>query len=815
MPPKRHTHRAAKPGTARRPAARRPAARRKSTGRKAASDGPLKTGLRRIALGLLGVLLGFSVVYVLLLDRQVRQQFGQQRWQLPARVFAAPMELYPRKALDKQELVQELEALGYQQRTVVKGPGSYSSGHQHVDIVTRGFDFPDGHDPSVAVRVSFNANAVKTVTSLPGGQQSGPVRLEPRAIGGIHPQQGEDRVLVDMKRLPPQLIPTLLTVEDRHFYQHSGINPIAIARAMWADLRAGKAVQGGSTLTQQLVKNYFLSHDRTLTRKAKEAALALILEFRYDKEEILDAYLNEIFLGQEGARAIHGFGLASEFYFGRPLDELELPQIAMLVGLARGASYYNPRRHPKRALERRNRVLDQLQVTGVASAEQVAAAKAAPLGVTASPRSRNSGYPAFLELVRRQLRRDYRQEDLESDGLNIFTTLNPQIQARAETALRRRLTELENQRRLPRGKLQGAVLVSSREGGELEAIVGGRKAGFDGFNRALDAQRPIGSLVKPAVYLTALQQPKRWSLASKLDDSPITLTDASGKPWRPKNYDRKSHGVVSLLDSLARSLNVSTVRLAVKVGLKNIVRTLHALGVEDKLPPYPSLALGSVSLSPLTVTQVYQTLAAGGFRSPLRTIRAVTTQQGLPLQRYRLKAEKAADPRAVYLTNTALQVVVKKGTARGLKRMLPAGMGAAGKTGTTNKLRDSWFAGFTNERVATVWVGRDDNTPAGLTGSQGAMKVWGDLMSAEHPKPLGLVVPEGIVQLRVPGSNGSCRHSIALPFYASNPPAPKQRCTAAVRPVPPSKPGNAGRSKRPANSPKTDAFPLDWLYEDL
>lgn len=812
MPPKRQTRRAATPTPARRPAARRKPARRKAS----ASDGPVKAWLRRISLGLLGLLLGFSVVYVLLLDRQVRQQFDQHRWQLPARVFAAPMELYPRKALDKQELVQELDALGYQRRTVVKGPGSYSSGREHVDIVTRGFDFPEGHDPSVAVRIRFNSNAIKTVTSLPGGQQSGPVRLEPRAIGGIHPQQGEDRVLVNMKQLPPMLIPTLLTVEDRHFYQHSGINPIAIARAMWANLRAGKAVQGGSTLTQQLVKNYFLSHDRTLIRKAKEAALASILEFRYDKEEILEAYLNEIFLGQEGARAIHGFGLASEFYFGRPLDELELPQIAILVGLARGASYYNPRRHPKRALERRNRVLDQLQVTGVASAEQVAAAKAAPLGVTASPRSRSSGYPAFLELVRRQLRRDYRQEDLESEGLNIFTTLNPQIQARAETALRRRLAELENQRKLPRGKLQGAVLVSSRQGGELEAIVGGREAGFDGFNRALDAQRPIGSLVKPAVYLTALEQPRRWSLASKLDDSPITLTDATGKPWRPKNYDRKSHGMVPLIDSLARSLNVSTVRLAVKVGLKKIVSNLHALGVEEDLPAYPSLALGSVSLSPLTVTQVYQTLAADGFRSPLRTIRAVTTHQGRPVQRYRLKAKKVADPRAVYLTNTALQAVVKTGTARGLKRMLPAGMGAAGKTGTTNKLRDSWFAGFTAERVAVVWVGRDDNTPAGLTGSQGALKVWGDLMSAEHPKPLALAVPDGIVQVRVPGSDGSCRRAVTLPFYASNPPPAKQRCgTASQRPAT-GNPGPAhGGKQRPAPPPKTDAFPLDWLYEDL
>jgi len=811
MPPKRQN----------RPRARtqktsRSAARPRSRAKK--QDNRLVALLRRIAMGLLGLFIGFSVVYVLLLDRQVRQQFDQQRWQLPARVYAAPMEIHPRKALDKQEMLQELDALGYQQRAVVKGPGSYASTRDHIDIVTRGFDFPDGHDPSVAVRISFASGSIKSVTSLPGGQQSGPVRLEPRSIGGIHPQQGEDRILVNMKSLPPLLVPTLLTVEDRHFYQHSGINPIAIMRAMWANMRAGKAVQGGSTLTQQLVKNYFLSHDRTLTRKAKEAVLASILEWRYDKEEILEAYLNEIFLGQDGARAIHGFGLASEFYFGRPLEELELPQIAVLVGLARGASYYNPRRHPERALERRNRVLEQLRTTEAASDSQIATAVSAPLGVTGSPRARSSGYPAFLELVRRQLRRDYRQEDLESDGLNIFTTLNPQIQARAETALRRRLAELENQRKLPRGKLQGAVLVSSRVGGEMEAIVGGREASFDGFNRALDAQRPIGSLVKPAVYLTALENPRRWALNTRLDDSPITLRDSAGKNWRPKNYDRKSHGMVPLQDSLARSLNVSTVRLAVQVGLNNVVKTLHALGVDDKLPAYPSLALGSASLTPLTMTQVYQTLAAGGFRSPLRTIRAVTTQDGRPLKRFRLKAEPVADPRAVYLTSTALQAVVQKGTARGLKKMLPKGLGAAGKTGTTNKLRDSWFAGFTADRVAVVWVGRDDNTPAGLTGSQGAMKVWGDLMSTEHAKPLGLKAPKGIVRVRVAGPGGSCADAITLPFYASNPPAASKRCgtPSAATSAPPRRSSNpgSGRPRQPDNR-KNDAFPLDWLYEDL
>ncbi len=394
------------------------------------------------------------------------------------------------------------------------------------------------------------------------------MRLEPALVGSIYPAHSEDRVLVRRAEIPDHLVQGLLAVEDRRFFEHAGVDIRGIARALLANLRAGETVQGGSTLTQQLVKNFILTPERSLSRKFNEAMMALIVEARYDKDEILEAYANEIFLGQEGARAIHGFGLAAYFYFNRPLRELRLHETALLVGLVKGASYYNPRRHPQRALQRRDLVIGQMQAQGFLTDQQAEAARQQPLGVSARGAAHGQRVPAFVDLVRRQLRRDYREEDLTSEGMRIFTTLDPWVQQQAAAVLGARLAKIEKSRGIGRGSLQGALIVAAAQNGEIQALIGDRDADYAGFNRALDAIRPIGSLVKPAVYLAALQRSEKYTLTSLIDDRPVDLKMPNGQRWQPQNYDRKVHGSVMLHEALARSLNLATVNLGLEVGLR-------------------------------------------------------------------------------------------------------------------------------------------------------------------------------------------------------------------------------------------------------
>jgi penicillin-binding protein 1B len=709
-------------------------------------------------------------VYAVLLDREVRERFEGKRWALPARVYARPLELYPGAPVPAETLVRELELLRYRRASEVREPGTYVVRGGEVRVHTRPFSFWDGPEPGRVLVLSFGGEGVAAVREGAGGASVPLARLEPLTIASIYPAHQEDRTLVRLGEVPELLVRALIAVEDRSFYAHRGIDLRGVARAAAANLRAGGVVQGGSTLTQQLVKNFYLTSERTLRRKANEALMALLLERRYGKDEILEAYLNEVYLGQDGPRSVHGFGLASRFYFDRPLAELDLPRIALLVGLVRGPSLYDPRRQPERARARRDRVLEILARQGVISPADERRARAAPLGVAPESPPGGARYPAFVDLVRRQLARDYREEDLRTEGLRIFTTLDPAVQEEAETALSRGLAALGG------GELQGAVVVADPRSGEVLAAVGGRAPRDAGFNRALDAARPVGSLVKPAVYLAALSDPRRFTLVTPVDDAPLDLSLPTG-PWAPRNFDRAFHGRVPLYEGLVQSYNVATVRLGLDVGLESVRRVLAALGVEREVRAYPSLLLGAFALSPLEVTQMYQTLAGGGFRAPLRAIREVLTVSGEPLARYPLIVERAADPRVVYLVDAALRRVLEEGTGRSARGLLPPGLVAAGKTGSTGDLRDSWFAGYTADRVATVWVGRDDNAPTGLTGASGALRIWADLMGRIGAASLDAAAPEGVEWARVDPATGQrggpgCRGCVELPFLAETAPAP-------------------------------------------
>ncbi|MEO6696802.1 MAG: transglycosylase domain-containing protein, partial [Gammaproteobacteria bacterium] len=476
------------------------------------------------------VLIAFAM-YVVYLDHTVRVQFEGKRWALPARVYARPLELFQDMKLNPETLAAELNDLGYVQAVQPDGPGTYSRTPGSFRFVTRSFRFWDTSESSQPVTAVFDSGTLSALRNTQTGARLDLVRLDALPVGGIYPAQHEDRILIQVKETPPLLIKALIDMEDRRFYKHHGINAVSILRAFWVNLRAGSAMQGGSTLTQQLVKNFYLTTERTLSRKLNEVIMAVLLELHYSKDEILEAYLNEIFLGQDGQRAIHGFGLASQFYFGRPLNELNLPQLALLVGMVPAPSSYEPRQHTARAITVRNRVLDAMLAQQDITAEQLAKAKQTPLGVTPKPSAGASPYPAFMDLLRRQLQHDYKEEDLTSEGLQVFTAFDPQIQRVVESALSNRIASLEKAYKIPEGKLEGAVIVTDTQNGEVLALVGGRDARYTGFNRALAAQRPIGSLIKPVIYLSALAQPQKYTLVTPLDDSAFTLKNPGSTPW--------------------------------------------------------------------------------------------------------------------------------------------------------------------------------------------------------------------------------------------------------------------------------------------
>jgi len=755
-------------------------ARRKPTRRKSARKKPgLLRRLFRVLMLLVGLGIGLSVPWVIWLDMQVRDEFEGRIWDVPSRVYARPLSLYSGKSVSKDALLIELKAAGYRKAKQATEPGSYSSNGNSFDINRRAFQFDDGAEPSIRFRLSLKANVVSGITLVPGSEDPGLVRVDPAEIASIYPLHDEDRTLVALQDAPELLVTGLQAVEDRQFKHHHGVAMRSIARAFVANVKAGKAVQGGSTLTQQLVKNYFLSSERTLVRKANEAIMAVLLELHYDKAQILEAYVNEIFLGQQGKHAIHGFGRASEFYFDRPLENLEPQQIALLVGMVRGASLYNPRRNPQRALQRRDQVLDIFGTTGLMTATEVAATKSLPLGVTDQPRSGGSRYPAFLDLVRRQLKRDYRASDLSSEGLKIFTTLVPSDQEYAQQAVSAGLDNLK-QRGLP-ADLQAALVLADVTSGEIRALVGDRDAGRNGFNRALDARRQIGSVIKPLVYLSALEHVDDYNLITPVLDAPISLRQPDGSVWSPANYDHKSHGEIPLMDALIHSYNQATVQVGLKVGIASLIHKIKQLGVEAEIQAVPATLLGAVELTPIEVTQMYQSIAAGGYSAPLRSVTAVLTPQGDLLSRYPLRLMPLEHREAVAVLNFALTRVVEQGTARNLHGLLGNNTLIAGKTGTTNEQRDSWFVGYTRDLVAVSWVGRDDNRPAGVTGNNAAMRVWAGLFRHLPIEALDLRMPDGAGFIWVDPQQQAltdpvCEGAVQIPFIQGSEPQKSTSC---------------------------------------
>lgn len=762
------------------------AKRKKSTAKKRARKAsPPKRRwsgrLWRFGLLLAGIALGLLVPWVLYLNYQVTTEFEGRKWDLPSRVYARALELYPGASIPLPDLQAELRASGYRAAGETARPGQYRVSGNTVDIHLRPFRFHDGAEEARRVRIRISGGKVTSLSDLDRGGAIDLARLDPAEIASIYPLQKEDRTLVRIADVPPLLVTGLQAVEDRNFKHHPGIDIRGIGRAALANLKALRAVQGGSTLTQQLVKNYFLTHDRTIARKLNEAIMAVLLEVHYDKAEILEAYINEVFLGQQGAYAVHGFGQASLYYFDQPLERLEPQQIALLIGLVKGASYYNPRKHPERARARRNQVLAAFAETGLLGEEAAARAAAKGLGVTEQARARGTRYHAFVDLVRRQLAQVYREQDLKTEGLHIYTTLAPSVQDKAQTAVTDGLRRLEARGLSP--SLQAALVVADVDTGEVRGLVGDRDPHRAGFNRAIHARRQIGSVVKPLVYLLALEHSRDYSLLTRIEDGPLSLRLPDGSEWKPANYDGESHGEVTLLEALTRSYNQATVRLGLTLGVRHLVDRIAQLGVAARVDAVPSAFLGAVELTPLEVTQIYQSLAAGGFSVPLRSVIAVQTAAGDELVRYPLRMLPQPRREAIAVLNYALTEVVEQGTAKALPDLLGKDATIAGKTGTTNDRRDSWFVGYTRNLVAVTWVGEDDNRPAGVTGSNAAMHLWAGLFRQLPLEPVDLRMPDGAYWLWVEPENGSlsargCEGAVEMPFIDGSEPGRASACLA-------------------------------------
>jgi penicillin-binding protein 1B len=667
----------------------------------------------------------FLVIAGIYFDKKIERRLDGSAWTLPAQVYARPLLIERHQSITQQSLITELKLLNYRPVTKVRSAGQFSVKGNKIELYRRAFDFPKGIQEKEKVTVSFSNNIFASITTNDGTKLSS-FKLDPLLLSRLHSAQIEDRVFVPFTKIPDLLINTLLLMEDRNYYHHQGISPFAIMRAFIVNFKAGHTVQGGSTLTQQLAKNLFLTQERSLWRKFQEAYIAVLMDYKYSKDKLLEAYLNEVYLAQNGRTGVYGIGLASDYYFARPINELRIEQVALLVAIIKGPSYYNPRRNPKRALARRDLVLRMMVANGLINTNDYEYAVADSLHLSRKSALNQRANPAFISFLHREMKQQVPASIRKKSGLHIFTSIDPMAQKSAEFAVVNGLNKVDKNKRK---SLQGAMVISDRNNAELKAIVSDRDVKFSGFNRALDANRPIGSLVKPAVYLTALEA--GYGLDEKLNDREIVLKNSTGQRWNPKNYDRKFRGQVSFEEALYKSLNVPTVNLGMQVGLSNVINSLYKLGIKEDIKAYPSLILGSVSLSPFEVAQMYQPLTMQGQYKSLQMIRAISSNEGELLYQRNDEMQQRFSKKAVKKLTNILHKVTTKGTARSLIWRNP-GQTFAGKTGTTNDLKDSWFVGFNDHEVVTTWVGRDDNQSTKLTGSSGALILFSVYMKQKN-----------------------------------------------------------------------------------
>jgi penicillin-binding protein 1B len=742
-----------------------------------------KSNLRFFSISLIVLLLitsGGIVLgswYLRTLEDTVTAKFDGQKWRFPSKIYSDSYLLYAGMNLRTEDFLEKLRRLGYQEtKAAPDGKGEYrfqrSSGL--LDIFLHDFSYPTETFKGVPIRISLQGNTVGKLQNRNNGEELFSLELEPELVTGLYETVWQERRLVKLPEVPPLLVRAILAIEDERFYRHFGVDPVALTRAMWVNFRSGAVLQGGSTLTQQLVKNFFLGSERTMSRKLKEAFMALIVERNYSKNEILENYLNEIYLGQKGSQGIYGIWEASQFYFSKPLTELSVGEMALLAGLIRGPNNYSPYRSVEAATKRRNVVLAKLLEDNIISRQQYEASLNETLPHRQLIKVTNDA-PYYVDFLRRELAENYSNDVLTTEGLRIFTSLDLHLQKLAERSLSEGLKALEAKypalrRRAEEDSLEGAVVVIRPQTGEIKAMAGGRNYQKSQFNRVFQAKRQPGSIFKPFVYLAALMygadNGRKFTAMTKVDDSPFTW-EYDRQEWKPGNYNDEFFGTVTLRRALEKSLNSATARIAREVGIRRVRDLAQRLGIQSSLPAVPSLALGAAEVTPLEVAVAFSTLANNGVRTRPLTVKQVLDPEARVLEKRDVRVEKVVSAQMAFLINHLLKGVLDRGTADSARR---AGFTrpAAGKTGTTNDYKDAWFVGYTPDLLTVVWVGFDNQSKLGLSGSQAALPIWTDFMiRATAGTPVtDFVPPPGIKFVDVDPISGQ----LATP-----------RCTSVIR----------------------------------
>ena len=731
----------------------------------------MKLSLKLITYLSLIIFLVISIAYVSILDSKVVNKLDGVLWTVPAKVYARPLELAEGGKINVDSLKKELEILSYElTKGIPDTPGEFSQSQRSVNIFIRGF----GSQEPGLYRLKIENDKIDSIKRK-DGISIDLIQLEPLSIGGMFPSHLQDRILLNFSQVPKDLEEMILVVEDRNFYSHKGISLRSIMRAFIKNTRALGIEEGGSTITQQLAKSLFFSPEQTIRRKIKEAIAALLIEMHYSKQEILLAYINDVFIAQSGRRAIHGFGLASQFFFGTDLKNLSLDQKALLVGMLKGPSLYSPINNPDRAKTRRDLVLSLIKNDSLITEEEYLDLKGRSLKVIPPSFKSLSKYPAFNDIVTLDLRKNFDDSDLRTKGLKIITNLDPVVQDYLEESIKDTKLKLKRRYGSQLNGLEGAGIVIDSFSGEVVAAIGSTKPNNYGFNRAINAVRPIGSLVKPFIYLSALQHYSKYNLSTLLDDSKLSVSLPGGKLWEPNNFDKKFHGNIPLHVALSESYNVATTRLGMDLGYSVVQETFTKLGIEKKIPKYPSIFVGSFEMTPLEAIQAYQTIASEGFYSPLNSIRTVESSEDVLSLSYPYKVEQRFRPEPIYLLKFVLKQTFISGTARGFSSRVIEKWKTGGKTGTSDDQRDSWFVGYAGNYLMLVWLGFDDNRKSPLTGRTGALQVWKNFMSRLDPIAYEVRKPSRIRYEWVDAKDGllsgeSCKGSILIPFVEGTEP---------------------------------------------
>ena len=720
----------------------------------------------------LGVLLLIFVILGIWVYRESVGRFEVRKLRLPTRIYADYTPLEVDRPMQTDDLMEKLDRLGYRQVPRLAQPGEFLVSDDGIDIYLRGFKHPSGEYPAHPVRMTIARSRIASVVSLREADAPDRAALEPELLTSILSDQLENRRPVTLNQVPQHLQDAVVVAEDVRFWRHPGVDPFGIARAVFRNLRSKGISEGGSTLTQQLVKNYFLTSEQTYKRKIIEAFMAVVLDARYSKREILEAYLNDIYLGRNRSISILGVGEASRYFFGKPVSEINVAEAATLAGLIPSPNNYSPFNNPEKSMQRRNLVLALMLKEK--KIDQATYEKARSTKLPKKPfrvKSGLSSIPFYVDRVLHELARDYGIDDVKGRGLQVYTAIDLSAQDSAARTVDTSLQALEKRSsRLRKRGLQAALIHVDIPTGEIRALVGGRNYEQSQFNRALNAKRLVGSLFKPFVYLTAFEpslSSQNITPATLVSDTRFVLKRRWSDDWSPRNYDGKYNGNVTVQQALEQSLNSASVRIGLACGMEPILKTARTLGVTTEMDDdNPSILLGAVGIPPIEMAEAYSTIARQGQRMPLRAVRFVTDDRGRVLDSgVEVKPVQVFPQRDAYIMTNVMKGVVDRGTAA-VARSMGFRKVAAGKTGTTNDKRDAWFIGFTPQQLALTWVGFDDNEPTGLSGSEAAVPMWARYMvavTAGMPN-VDFAAPAGVTFADVDKMSGG----LASPFCAPN-----------------------------------------------